>query len=76
MNQLNVYTEEKLDDDAEMRERTRGMMRRTASDAALSDAEDVLQDIVRLAQEHGELYPVMVDILHNYNDILGKDVEL
>ncbi|KAK0190552.1 armadillo-type protein [Armillaria mellea] len=76
MNQLNVYTEEKLDDDAEMRERARGMMRRTASDAALSDAEDVLQDIVRLAQEHGELYPVMVDILHNYNDILGKDVEL
>ncbi|KAK0476291.1 hypothetical protein IW261DRAFT_1641921 [Armillaria novae-zelandiae] len=78
MNQLNVYTEEKLDDDAEMRERTRGMMRRTVSDAALSDAENVMQDIVRLAQEHGKLYPVMVDILllHKYSDVLGKDVEL
>lgn len=78
MTQLDVYTEEKFEDEEDMRERARSMMKGPAGGhrRALSDSEIVLQDLIVLAKQHGELYPIMVDILNHYGRILQRDVGL
>lgn len=58
-----------------MRERSRNLMNRASGhQRARSDSEVVLEDLIRLARQHGELYPVMVDILKRYELLLQRDV--
>ncbi|KAG6910997.1 hypothetical protein DXG01_006051 [Tephrocybe rancida] len=76
LTQLDVYTEEKFEDEEDMRERFRIMLTRDAKghERQRSESEVVLQDLVILAKQHGELYPMMVEILNNYGQILQRDV--
>jgi diaphanous 1 len=61
-----------------MRERARNLMNAQFGGhrRALSDSEIVLQDLIVLAKQHGELYPIMVEILNHYGRILQRDVGL
>jgi diaphanous 1 len=76
LTQLDVYTEEKLEDEEEMRERARALIARNAPphERSRSDSEVALEDLVLLAKQHGELYPMMVEILNHYVQILQRDV--
>jgi diaphanous 1 len=77
LTQLDVYTEEKFEDEEDIRERARGLSSRNAikgHERARSDSEVALEDLVILAKQHGELYPMMVDILNHYGQILQRDV--
>ncbi len=75
MKQIDIYTEEKFEDEEDLRDRARAVLR-GAHERPHSDDEDVLTDIVRLAKQHGELYPMMVEILTHYGEILQKDIGL
>ena len=71
-----MYTEEKFEDEEDMRDRARSMIKSGQTDRVRSDGEVALEEIVRLAQQHGELYPIMVEILSHYGQILQKDIGL
>jgi hypothetical protein len=45
-------------------------------DSGRSDSEAALEDLIRLAKQHGELYPMMMDIMNHYGQILQRDVGL
>ncbi|KAJ6583786.1 hypothetical protein B0H10DRAFT_2168123 [Mycena sp. CBHHK59/15] len=75
LTQLDVYTEEKFEDEQDMREQTRSLMSRgSGHERGRSDSEVALEDLVRLAKQHGELYPMMVEIMNHYGQILQRDV--
>jgi diaphanous 1 len=78
LTQLDVYTEEKFEDEEDVRERAKKLMNGQAGGhrRALSDSEIVLQDLIILAKQHGELYPIMMEILNHYGRILQRDVGL
>lgn len=59
-----------------MRERARNLMTRGANghERQRSDSEVALEDLIVLAKQHGELYPMMVEILNHYGQILQRDV--
>lgn len=76
MTQLAVYTDEKYEDEEDMRERARNLMTQggVRPERAHSDSEVALEDLVRLAKQHGELYPMMMEIMNHYGQILQRDV--
>jgi hypothetical protein len=75
MTQLDVYTEEKFEDEEDMRDRARTLMKQGhGHERARSDSEVALEDLVQLAKQHGELYPMMMDIMTHYGQILQRDV--
>lgn len=76
LTQLDVYSEEKFEDEEDVRERTRTLMSQgfKAHQRTRSDSEVVFQDLIQLAKQHGELYPMMVDILKHYGLLLQRDV--
>lgn len=75
MTQLDVYTEEKFEDEEDMRERARKPMNGgSGHQRTRSDSEVVLEDLIRLARQHGELYPLMVEILKRYEILLQRDI--
>jgi hypothetical protein len=75
LTQLNLYTEEKFEDEEDMRERTHHLLRDTKRTSERPCSEEVaLQDLVLLARQHDNLYPVMVDILKHYGQILQRDI--
>ena len=76
LTQLDLYTEEKFEDEEEMRERLKASIMKTASvhKRVRSESEVVLQDLISLAKQHGELYPMMVEILNRYAQLLSRDI--
>lgn len=75
MTQLDVYTEEKFEDEEDMRERSRNLINGVSGHKrSRSESEIVLEDLVKLARQHGELYPMMVEILKRYEALLLRDV--
>lgn len=75
MTQLDVYTEEKFEDEEDMRERSRNLINGASGHRrSRSESEIVLEDLVKLARQHGELYPMMVEILKRYEVLLQRDV--
>jgi diaphanous 1 len=79
LTQLDVYTEEKFEDEEDMRERAKKLMmngQAAGHRRALSESELVLQDLIALAKQHGELYPIMMEILNHYSRILQRDAGL
>ena len=73
MTQLDVYTEEKFEDEEDMRERARDVM----SDHRRSRSESgaVLDDLIRVAKQHAELYPLMLATLKRYEDIFEREMD-
>lgn len=73
--QLDVYTEEKFEDEEDMREHSRSLINGSSKHRrSRSESEIVLEDLVKLARQHGELYPMMVEILKRYEVLLQRDV--
>jgi diaphanous 1 len=75
MTQLDVYTEEKFEDEEDMRERARSLMAQGSSkhERARSDSEQALEDVIRLAKQHGELYSIMVETVGHYGEVLERE---
>lgn len=73
LKQLNVYTEEKFEDEEDLRERSLAHFRH--SNEGGDGEEQALEELIRLARQHEELYPVMVDTLKRYGLILQRDVD-
>ena len=73
MTQLDVYTEEKFEDEEDMRERARDVM----SDHRRSRTESsaVLDDLLRIAKQHEGLYPLMLATMKRYGDIFERDMD-
>lgn len=46
------------------------------NDRPRSHSEAELEDLVRLAKQHGEIYPMMLEIMNHYGQILQRDVEM
>jgi diaphanous 1 len=76
LTQLDLYTEEKFEDQEDMRERARTLLKQFANghQRGRSDSEVALEDLTVLAKQHGELYPMMVEILNHFGQILQRDV--
>jgi chromatin segregation and condensation protein Rec8/ScpA/Scc1 (kleisin family) len=69
-----VYTEEKFEDEEDMRERVRHTVAQVDMGTA-SESDDAVQGLIHLAKQH-ELDPMMVDILKHYTLILQRDIEV
>ncbi|BGP21424.1 hypothetical protein JCM10295v2_000299 [Rhodotorula toruloides] len=65
MTQLTVFTEERQEDQEELHERTAGRTRADESDLPLGE-------LIKLAQEHGELYPRLLDTVKNYVKVFDR----
>jgi hypothetical protein len=59
-----------------MRERARNLLtlKATTHERTRSESEVALEDLIRLARQHGELYPMMVEIMNHYGQILQRDI--
>lgn len=71
-----MYTEDKFEDEEDMRERTRISMQHMAQDGSKDNHTELdvtLEQLAQLAKQHGEIYPVMVDIVHSYCQILERE---
>lgn len=67
-----MYTEEKYEDEEELRDRAHNFLKDHRRNA--SDSEVALEELIRIAKQHEELYPVMVETLKRYAVILEKDI--
>lgn len=72
LTQIDVYTEEKYEDEEDIRDRARNLGR--GHKRTRSDSEVALEELIQIAKQHGELYPIMVDTLRRYAVILEKDI--
>ena len=70
MTQLDIYAEEKFEDEEDLRERSLAAYRRSAG-----PAETALEDIVRAAKESGDAYPLLLEILGHFKQILQRPEE-
>ncbi|KAF7302007.1 Formin-like protein 6 [Mycena indigotica] len=78
--QIERYADDKFADEESMRDRARSYIGQAGSpvnhERGMSGSETALADLVRLAKQHGELYPMMMDIMNHYTLILQRDVGL
>ena len=72
LTQIDVYTEEKYEDEEDLRDHARSLVREHTR--TRSDSEVVLEDLIGIAKQHGDLYPIMVETLKRYVVILEKDI--
>ena len=63
--QLDTYTEEKFEDEEDLRERDLSGHRRT-----VSDSEIVLEDLIRSAKQYEELYPTVVEAISHFRTLV------
>lgn len=68
--QLDIYTEEKFEDEEDLRERSLAAHRRT-----VSPSEAALEDLLRSAKQSDGLFPLVVDSLTRLLGIVGKDMD-
>lgn len=67
-----MYTEEKFEDEEDMRERARDVMDHRRS---RDESEAVLDDLLQVAKQHGDLYPVMIATLKRYGDLFEREMD-
>ena len=71
--QLDVYTEEKFEDEEDMRERARDTLSDHRGSRPESDA--VLDDLLHSAKQQEGIYPMLVMALKRYGDLIDRDVD-
>ena len=73
--QIDVYTEEKFEDEEELRERTRSVFkgRDEGEDGVFEVACRALDDITG---RYESLKPTMVDLLERMGSLMGKEITL
>ena len=70
LTQLDIYTEEKFEDEEDLRERSLARHRRTAS-----DSEVIVQETLDVARQYDEVYPMIVSAFSHIRVILEKEVD-
>ena len=63
--QLDIYTEEKFEDEEDLRERNLAGHRR-----AVSDSEIVLEDLIHSAKQYTDLYPTIVESISHFRTLI------
>jgi len=78
LTQLNLYAEEKYEDEEDVRERAKDLITQVkrGHTKSHSDFEGSLDDLIHLAKQHSELYPTMLDILKRFSQLLQRDIGL
>lgn len=66
--QLDIYTEEKFEDEEDLRERSLANHRRT-----VSDSEVIVQETLDVARQYDELYPMIVSALACIREVLERE---
>lgn len=77
MTQIDVYTEEKFEDEEDMRERTRVLFKDSANaESSVSmESELAFGELIRLAKQHEGLYPLMLDTMKHYGLIFQREID-
>jgi diaphanous 1 len=75
LTQLDVYTEEKTEDEEDMRERMQNLMKREAGQRTLSETEALLQDLVHATEDDDNLNARIIDVLKHTKDLLLRDID-
>jgi diaphanous 1 len=70
--------EEKFEDEQDMQERARTLRNQIGRghERSTSESEVALQELIQLAKQHDNLYPIVMDILKRYGQIIQRDIEL
>ena len=68
LTQLDIYTEEKFEDEEDLRERSLANHRRT-----VSDSEVIVHETLDIARQYDELYPMVVSSVSHIREILEKE---
>ena len=71
--QLDVYTEEKFEDEEDLRERARDTLAENRE--ARSQADPALDDILRAAKQQESIYPMLLMALKRYGDLIDRDAD-
>lgn len=76
--QLDVYTEEKFEDEEDMRDRAKSVVSGDLIDGGGGNSELVaaFNGVARLANEEEHLARLMAEVLRHCEGLLGKDVGL
>jgi diaphanous 1 len=75
LTQLSVYTEEKVEDEEDMRERMQNLMKRDAGQKPLSDSEALLQELVTVTEDDGQLHTLLMDTMRQVKELLLRDLD-
>jgi diaphanous 1 len=70
-----VYTEEKLEDEEDMRERMQNLMKREAGQRTLSESEALLQEIFDVTEDDEQMHPLLMDVLRRLKEFFQRDIE-
>lgn len=70
MTQIDVYAEERFEDEEDMREHAQDTAHRRRPH---SESELVLDELINVAKAHHEVYPLVIDILKRCCQILNRD---
>lgn len=76
LKQLSVYTEEKFEDEEDLRERSllqAGKLAHPPHAREISESQEAFWNLMELAKEKGHVYPVLVDTLRQYTQILRHE---
>jgi diaphanous 1 len=73
LTQLDVYTEEKFEDEADMRERANSL---TINGRSSSEADGLLGKLGELAEQFPGLYVHLLDILKHCIGLLNQDIDM
>lgn len=70
--QLDVYTEEKFEDEEDMRERARNLV---GNDLAHYSSEPVVDHLLRTAREDQSLHATILQVLSTFSAVLEREVD-
>lgn len=68
--QLDIYTEEKFEDEEDLRERSLAAYRRNAG-----PTESALEELVRLAKEADDVFPMLMEAFEYLRSILERETD-
>lgn len=71
MTQLDIYTEEKFEDEEDMRER-----RLANHQESSTSSEPIMEDLLRAAKEEEDLYPATIEALGHMHAIMDTEVDM
>lgn len=68
--QLDIYTEEKFEDEEDMRER-----RLAGHHEAPAESDPIADDLVRLAKQLEDVYPAVIEVLGHLHNLVNSGVD-
>jgi diaphanous 1 len=75
LTQIGVYTEEKVEDEEDMRDRMQSLMKREAGQKPLSDSETLLQELATATEDDAQLHTLLMDVMRQVKVLLLRDLD-